>query len=109
MIEDDTLSIFLEGQDPDGNNLTFLISSHPSDGTLSSMTLTGTNTASILYVPAENFNGSTSFTFTVNNGFETSTAATVDIQITAVNDPPSGQQPWNIGCDNFHKSSVRFN
>ena len=92
MIEDDTLSIFLEGQDPDGNNLTFLISSHPSDGTLSSMTLTGTSTSSILYVPAENFNGSTSFTFTVNNGFETSTAATVDIQIIAVNDPPSGQK-----------------
>jgi VCBS repeat-containing protein len=43
----------------------------------------------VTYTPNENFNGSDSFTFTVNDGEFTSSAATVSITIREENDPPN--------------------
>ena len=45
-------------------------------------------TAEVTYTPNPDFNGSDSFTFTVNDGALDSAAATVSITINAVDDPP---------------------
>ena len=45
--------------------------------------------AEVTYTPNANYNGSDSFTFTVSDGVSTSSPATVDISITAVNDAPT--------------------
>jgi len=94
--EDTAKTITLTGSDVDGNNLTFAIDSSPAHGTLGSIgapTCTGTTpkscTADVTYTPASNYNGSDSFTFKVNDGTVDSSAATVSITVTAVNDAPT--------------------
>jgi hypothetical protein len=80
--EDKEVSIKLTGKDEDGDALSFSVVKGPSNGSLS-----GT-APKLIYAPKTNFNGSDSFTFKVNDGKEDSTAATVSITVTAVNDPP---------------------
>jgi hypothetical protein len=64
--------------------LTYAIVANPANGTL-----TGTP-PSMTYTPAANFNGSDSFTFTVRDSANvTSAPATVSLTVTAVNDAPS--------------------
>jgi len=76
-------AITLTGTDADsGNTLTYNIVTQPVHGTL-----TGTG-ASRTYTPAANYNGTDSFTFTVNDGTATSGLATVVINVTWVNQPP---------------------
>ena len=81
--EDTAVSITLTGSDPEGDPLTYNVTSGPSDGTL-----TG-NGANRTYTPDPNFNGTDSFTFTVNDGALTSGTATVTITVNPVNDPPT--------------------
>lgn len=81
--EDTSVAITLTGSDPDGDPLTFLVATGPTNGTLS-----GTP-PNLTYAPASNYNGLDSFTFTVSDGTATSTSATVDITVSAVNDAPS--------------------
>jgi len=80
--EDMPVSIALMGGDPDGEPLTYNVVTGPAHGSLS-----GT-APSITYTPALNYNGSDSFTFTVNNGRVDSKPATVLITVTAVDDAP---------------------
>ena len=80
--EDSTLDLTLQGTDPDGNSLQFSVVSGPTKGVLS-----GT-APNLTYTPAANYNGPDSFTFLVNDGTLNSTAATVAIVVTAVNDAP---------------------
>jgi VCBS repeat-containing protein len=94
--EDTPVTITLAGADIDSAALTFAIGTAPANGTLGAITGTtctpsgagSSCTASVTYTPAANFNGANSFTFTVNDGSLTSTAATVPITVTAVNDAP---------------------
>ncbi len=95
--EDNIKVIALAGSDADGNALTFSIVSGPSTGSLGSIgavTCTGTApkncTADVTYTPAANYNGSDSFTYKVNDSTVDSTAATVTINVTPVNDAPAG-------------------
>ena len=81
--EDMAKNITLTGSDPDLDSLTYSIVSGPSNGTLS-----GT-APNLTYTPTLNFNGSDSFTFKVNDGALDSSAATVSITATTVNDLPS--------------------
>ena len=81
--EDTSVGITLTGSDPDSDPLTFLVGTGPTHGSLS-----GT-APNLTYTPAANYNGSDSFTFTVNDGSLTSSPATVSITINAVNDAPS--------------------
>ena len=73
----------MSGRDLDGDSLTYALATSPSNGTA---TLTG-NTVS--YAPNGNYHGSDSFTFTVSDGTVISSAATVSITVTPVNDFPT--------------------
>ncbi len=73
------------GADIDGDTLNYIIVSSPATGTLSCSG--GTNTA-CSYSPAVNFNGTTTFTYKVNDGTLDSTTATVTITVNSINDAP---------------------
>src|SRR5207302_1826073 len=80
--EDTATAITLTGSDVDGDALTYAVATQPAHGTL-----TGT-APNMTYTPAANYNGPDSFTFKANDGTVDSSAATVSITITAVNDAP---------------------
>jgi gliding motility-associated-like protein len=80
--EDTPLAITLTGSDVDGDALNLVIQAQPGHGTLS-----GT-APNIIYTPAANYNGTDFFTFIVNDGTVNSTASSVFITITPVDDPP---------------------
>ncbi len=84
--EDVAKAITLTGSDVDGNTLTYAVVTAPAHGTLS-----GT-APNLTYTPAVNYNGTDNFTFKVNDGTgsgnASSTAATVSITVTPVNDTP---------------------
>jgi gliding motility-associated-like protein len=77
------LPITLTGSDPDGNSISFMIVSNPSNGTL-----TGT-APNVTYTPNNGFTGSDSFTFQVSDGSLLSNIATVFLALT----PSSNVQP----------------
>jgi subtilase family serine protease/flagellar hook assembly protein FlgD/fibronectin type 3 domain-containing protein len=79
--EDTPVAAILAATDPDGDALTFIITS-PAHGTLSGQA------PSLTYTPAADFYGADQFTFKVSDGTETSAEAIVSIQVTPVNDPP---------------------
>ncbi len=79
--EDTSVDITLLGADIDGDTLTYTTTA-PSNGTLS-----GTGSA-ITYTPDVNYEGTDSFTYTVNDGTVDSETATVTITIYPVNDVP---------------------
>jgi VCBS repeat-containing protein len=86
--EDAVLSISAPGvlandSDAEGDDLTVSLVSNVSNG---SLTLNADG--SFTYTPDADFNGSDSFTYTVNDGAGTSTVATVTLTVTAVNDAP---------------------
>ena len=58
---------------------------NPAAGTL---TLTNSSTGAFTFVPAANFNGSTFFTFTYNDGYCESASATITLNVLPVNDKP---------------------
>jgi uncharacterized repeat protein (TIGR02543 family) len=80
--EDTAKSITLTGSDVEGSTLTYTVVTSPTKGILS-----GTGQY-LTYTPNTNANGSDSFTFKVNDGTVDSSAATVSITITPVNDTP---------------------
>jgi hypothetical protein len=88
--EDTNVSVTLKGCDPDGDTLIYSIVKEPSEGKLSG---TGPN---LTYTPNENFNGTDSFTFKVNDGTTDSDEATVKIKLLPVNDPPKASYAGTI-------------
>lgn len=87
--EDLPVTITLTGSDADGDPLTFTITTGPANGSLGTITPIDDSTAEVTYTPAPDFNGADSFTFRANDGTSDSTEATIDITVTAVNDPPT--------------------
>ena len=83
LTEDATKAITLTGTDPENAALAFRIVSLPTKGTVS-----GTNSASLNYIPNANAVGADSFNFYVADGTSTSAVATVSLTITNVNDLP---------------------
>jgi hypothetical protein len=79
--EDQAIAIVLTGSDPEGATLNF-IAGNATHGTLS-----GT-APNVTFTPTPDYNGPASFSFTAGDGLATSTAATVTINIAAVNDAP---------------------
>ena len=89
LLEDSQLLITLTATDPDGQALDFEIVGPPSQGTLSSITVTGNETAEVTYTPDGDFFGPDSFSFRVFDGYIYSSHGTVSIQVDPVNDEPS--------------------
>ena len=100
--EDTPLTVTLSASDADGDALTFAIGTGPANGSLGAIgpvtcgVTPNVCTASVLYTPALNFNGTDGFTYTANDGANTSAAATVTITINAVNDAPSFVSGGNV-------------
>jgi VCBS repeat-containing protein len=87
--EDTVLTVNAPGvlandSDPDGNQLSAVLGSGPSHGTL-----TLNANGSFSYTPAANFNGSDSFTYRAIDGNQNSDPATVTLTVTARNDTPT--------------------
>ena len=80
--EDTPANVILDGADPAGLALTYVITEQPQKGVLVG---TGPN---LTYVPDLNANGSDLFRYLVNNGEEDSQPAVVMVEIAPVNDPP---------------------
>src|SRR5207302_1900217 len=80
--EDTAKAIVLTATDADGDALTFSIVAGPLHGALSGVA------PNVTYTPAANYNGADSFTFKANDGTVDSSAATVSLTVTAVNDAP---------------------
>ncbi len=98
--ENVALPITLTGVDPVSRPLTFIIVSAPSGGTLTGL---NTNTGAVIYTPTNNFTGTDSFVFRVNNGVNNSSNATITISVTPTADllvqqsgPPSGVAGNNL-------------
>ena len=83
--EDTSQAGVLSADDVDGDVLTYSIA---SNGTIGQATITNNRTGAYTYVPFPNANGSDSFTFRVYDGTVNSDAATIDLDVTPVNDPP---------------------
>ena len=82
---EDTPQVFsLSGTDADMDTLTFALATPATSGTASI-----SSTGLVTYTPNANYNGSDSFTFTVNDGTVSSPAVTVNLNVTSVNDLPS--------------------
>ena len=79
--EDQSVVVSLSGSDIDGDNLTFSLDSDASYGSVS------LNGSLATYTPSTNYNGDDSFTFSVSDGSESSSAS-VTLSVTAVNDAP---------------------
>ena len=97
--EDTQLNILLTGTDADANAITFNVTSQPSHGTLSG------SAPSFTYTPGLNFNGSDSFTFSVNDGSLNSNTATISIQVNAINDAPIANDQ-SIALDEDTSASI---
>jgi F0F1-type ATP synthase epsilon subunit len=72
------LTITLNANDADGDNLSFTIVDEPSNGQLGNMK-PSTNT--VTYTPDEDYSGEDNFTFIVNDGTIDSNEATVSITV----------------------------
>jgi len=81
--EDTLAALTLTGSDTDGDTLTYAILSYPTNGTLN-----GT-APNLTYSPNANFNGSDSFTFSVDDGNGGSANAIVSVNVNAVEDTPT--------------------
>ena len=81
--------------DVEGSTLSATVVAAPTHGTLS-LAANG----SFTYVPAANYNGADSFTYKANDGTADSTAATVALTITAINDAPvAGNDAYSTNED----------
>ncbi|MCU1397844.1 MAG: hypothetical protein JWN62_953, partial [Acidimicrobiales bacterium] len=96
VLEDGSAAITLSGGDAEGDSLSFSIVTGPTSGSLGSIGapscagVPSVCTASVTYTPNPNINGSDSFTYRVKDASVFSSAATVSITITSVNDAPVG-------------------
>ena len=95
--EDAAVPITLTGSDADGDRLTFTVGSGPSNGSLSG---TGPERT---YTPNADYNGSDSFTFSVNDGYADSSLATVSLTVTPVNDAPVAADQWATTAEDTAK------
>ncbi len=86
VFQDEAKAITLAGTDPDGDSLTYAVTTNPTHGTL-----TGT-APSLTYTPAAGYAGPDNLAFTVSDATLTSAPATVTITV-AANRPPTAPSP----------------
>ena len=90
--EETPVSITLDGNDPDGDTLTFRVISKPSHGILQGPE------PNLIYTPDKEFNGEDSFVFRISDGKADSNDTTISITVTGVNDLPAAQDD-NVTVD----------
>lgn len=83
----DLLGFDLDGND--GNDLTFMIITPPSNGTLDPIVQNGSSAAQVEYVPNDDYFGPDQFTFKVTDADGNECPATIFIMVQPVNDPPT--------------------
>ena len=83
--EETPVVVTLSGSDPEGASLEYVVTREPTHGTLGALEPT---THKVTYTPAQDYNGTDSFTFVVSDGELTSAEATVIIKVGVVNDQP---------------------
>ncbi|MDT7855729.1 Ig-like domain-containing protein [Rubrivirga sp. S365] len=83
-----TINVLANDTDPDGDPLSVLAVTQPSDGRAA---VTGGG-AAVRYTPSANANGRDSFTYTVSDGNGGTATATVTVTVTPVNDRPVARQ-----------------
>jgi len=77
--EDETVEMPLYANDPNGDNLSFMIITPPNHGSFNDR----------FYTPEKDYFGNDNFTYKVNDGTMDSNEGKVSIKINPVNDPPS--------------------
>jgi large repetitive protein len=87
--------------DPDGNSLTITAVTQPANGSV--INNGGTN---VSFTPAANFNGSTSFTYTISDGQGGTDTATVAVTVTAVNDNPDAVNDAATVAENSSANAI---
>lgn len=80
--EDTPISDIIPASDANGDSLTYSKVSDPSNGSVNIVSNVFT------YIPNNNYSGSDSFTFKVNDGTSDSNTATITITVNAVNNAP---------------------
>ena len=107
-LEDVPLDITLTAEDPDGiigfdfnglDILSYQIVEAPLHGTLAPVT-SDNATLTLTYTPDPDYYGTDQFVFVANDGVDDSNPATVDIEVTYVDDPPrivTNELPPRIG------------
>ena len=78
------VGVLINDSDPDGDNLTVTSFTQPGNGSVT----VGSN-GSLQYTPDANYNGSDSFTYTISDGNGGTDTATVNINVTPINDLPT--------------------
>ena len=89
------------GTDGDGDHLTFAKATEPAHGTAA----VGSN-GSYTYTPNSKYNGSDNFTISTSDGNGGSTTVTVDITVTPVNEPPTGNDDFKTIPENTSVSGT---
>lgn len=78
-----TLDVLANDIDPDDDALTIT-----SVGVAANGQVVNNGDGTLTYIPADDFNGTDSFTYTVDDGRDGTATATVDVEVLAVNDAP---------------------
>ncbi|MCH8970844.1 MAG: tandem-95 repeat protein, partial [Acidobacteria bacterium] len=87
-----TIDVTSNDSDPDGDSLTIVSVTQPSDG---AVVVAGSGT--VFYTPPDDFWGTTSFTYTVADGGGGKATATVFIQVAPVDDAPiAGRDEYRL-------------
>lgn len=95
--EDTAKDLTLTGSDPNGDPLDFVIENGPSHGTIDCPgDATDVSSLDCTYTPDGDYTGSDSFDFSVTDIQGDSDTATVTIDVTPVNDPPTAQPDSHI-------------
>lgn len=89
--EDVPVPVTLTGADPDGAvTLNYTITTPPSKGTVTlAASMVSGGSVTVTYVPNANANGADTFAYVVSDSLAVSAPATVSVNITPVNDPPT--------------------
>ena len=98
-VEDQSVVVTLSGSDVDGDNLTFSLDSDAANG---SVVIDGSFAT---YTPNANYFGDDSFTFSVSDGLESSSAS-VSVSVSAVNDAPVLASISDVSFDEDLSGSV---
>jgi hypothetical protein len=89
-----TVDVLANDSDTCSTDLTIIAVGSPANGTAT------IDDNSVIYTPAENYNGVDVFTYTIEDCSENSATATVTITINPTNDPPQAEDQFLRTCDN---------